>query len=89
MKRILLVGVKLYRGWISPALHTIFPGECGYRPTCSEYAAEAIELYGAWKGGRMAVWRILRCNPWTRGGFDPVPLPNTEENSEVPYAGPR
>lgn len=42
-------------------------------PTCSQYAKEAIEKYGALKGGRLAVWRILRCNPFTRGGYDPVP----------------
>lgn len=46
---------------------------CKYVPTCSQYAIEAIEKYGALKGGLLAVWRILRCNPFSKGGFDPVP----------------
>ena len=46
---------------------------CKYYPTCSRYAIEAIEKYGAFKGGRLAAWRILRCNPFSKGGYDPVP----------------
>ena len=46
---------------------------CKYVPTCSQYAIEAIEKYGALKGGLLAVWRILRCNPFSKGGFDPDP----------------
>ena len=46
---------------------------CKYVPTCSQYAIEAIEKYGALKGGLLAVWRIIRCNPFSKGGFDPVP----------------
>ena len=46
---------------------------CKYIPTCSQYAIEAIERYGALKGGLLAVWRIIRCNPFSKGGFDPVP----------------
>ena len=46
---------------------------CRYIPTCSEYAVEAIERYGALKGGRLAAWRLLRCNPFSKGGYDPVP----------------
>jgi hypothetical protein len=46
---------------------------CRYIPTCSQYALEAVEKYGAFKGGCMAIWRILRCNPFSKGGFDPVP----------------
>ncbi|NBI60693.1 membrane protein insertion efficiency factor YidD [Lachnospiraceae bacterium] len=46
---------------------------CKYTPTCSKYGIEAIEKYGALKGGVLAVWRILRCNPFAKGGFDPVP----------------
>ena len=46
---------------------------CKYIPTCSQYAIEAIEKYGALKGGLLAAWRILRCNPFSKGGFDPVP----------------
>ena len=47
--------------------------KCPYCPTCSEYGLEAIEKYGALKGGAMAAWRILRCNPFSKGGYDPVP----------------
>jgi putative membrane protein insertion efficiency factor len=46
--------------------------KCKYLPTCSQYAVDAIEKYGAIKGGLMACWRILRCNPFSKGGFDPV-----------------
>lgn len=46
---------------------------CIYYPTCSQYAIEAIEKYGAIKGGALAAWRILRCNPFAKGGYDPVP----------------
>jgi putative membrane protein insertion efficiency factor len=75
-QRILLAILDLYRRWISPALHAVFPsGGCGYQPTCSQYAGEAIAMHGARRGGWMALKRILRCHPLTRGGFDPVPLP--------------
>jgi len=46
---------------------------CRYYPSCSNYAIEAIEKYGLIKGGGLAAWRLLRCNPWSRGGYDPVP----------------
>ncbi len=46
---------------------------CRFVPTCSQYAFEAVERYGAFRGGCMAVWRILRCNPFNPGGYDPVP----------------
>ena len=45
---------------------------CKYRPTCSEYALQAVEKHGAIKGSFMAIWRILRCNPFSKGGYDPV-----------------
>lgn len=47
-------------------------GFCRYKPTCSEYAISAIEKYGFFRGGFKAIWRILRCNPWSKGGWDPV-----------------
>lgn len=54
-------------------LKLYFPhGFCRFRPTCSEYAIEAIEKKGIIKGGFMSAWRILRCNPWNKGGYDPV-----------------
>ena len=71
MKRFLLVCIRFYLRNISPYKRK---GPCcRYIPTCSQYAVTAIERYGAWKGGWMALWRILRCNPFSRGGYDPVP----------------
>lgn len=69
MKAALLLLIRFYRAAISP----LFPPSCRYVPTCSAYAMEAIEEYGAWRGGWMAVKRILRCHPFHKGGYDPVP----------------
>ena len=69
MKKLLIWLIRLYQRYISPVKYT----RCPYMPTCSCYGLEAIEKYGALKGGTMAVWRILRCNPFSHGGYDPVP----------------
>ncbi len=69
MKRVMIAIVRAYRKYISPLL----PPSCRFTPTCSEYAIEAIQKHGAWKGGMLALWRILRCNPFCKGGYDPVP----------------
>ena len=69
MQKLLIALIRFYRKHISP--HT--PPTCRYIPTCSQYALEAITEYGAWKGTLLAAWRILRCNPFSRGGYDPVP----------------
>jgi len=68
MKRPALALIRFYKRFISPGL----PPSCRFQPTCSEYAYEAIDRYGIIKGGRLAVWRILRCNPWGVSGWDPV-----------------
>jgi uncharacterized protein len=68
MKSLALRLLRFYKRWISPVL----PPSCRYVPTCSEYAMEAVERYGAWSGGFMAVWRLLRCHPLAKGGLDPV-----------------
>ena len=68
MKRVLIALVKFYRKYISP----LRPPCCRYYPTCSQYALEALEKYGALKGGWLALRRILRCNPFHKGGYDPV-----------------
>jgi putative membrane protein insertion efficiency factor len=60
--------LRVYKGTISP----LFLPSCRYVPTCSEYAAEAVSLYGPLRGIGMALWRLLRCHPFTCGGFDPV-----------------
>ena len=62
-------GIRVYQKYLSPLKQT----KCPYYPTCSQYGLEAIEKYGAVKGGAMGVWRVLRCNPFSRGGYDPVP----------------
>ena len=70
MKRLLLTLIKFYQNAISPW----FPARCRFRPTCSQYAVEAITKYGAAKGGWLALKRFLRCHPFTkRDPFDPVP----------------
>ena len=73
MKKLLLAMIRFYRRRISP--HT--PPACRFQPTCSQYALTAVERYGAWKGTRLALWRILRCNPFSKGGYDPVPEDTT------------
>ena len=67
-KIVVLSMLRAYKWAISP----LFPPACRYVPTCSEYAMEAIERYGALRGGFMAFARLLRCHPFTRGGYDPV-----------------
>ena len=68
-KRILLWLIRFYQRSISPR----HPACCRFIPTCSQYALEAIPRYGALKGGFLALRRILRCNPFCKGGYDPVP----------------
>jgi hypothetical protein len=65
---VLIAAIKFYRGYISP----LKPPTCRFVPTCSEYALLAIEKYGALRGLKMAVCRILRCHPFNPGGYDPV-----------------
>ena len=69
MKRLMLFLIRFYKREISPHLKP----SCRYIPTCSEYAQTAIERFGAGRGGAMAFKRILRCNPFAKGGYDPVP----------------
>ena len=69
MKRLLLALIGAYQRWISP----LKPRRCRYEPTCSAYAAESVRRFGAVRGLTLAAWRLLRCNPFSHGGFDPVP----------------
>ena len=69
MKKLMIFLIELYRKYISPMKST----KCPYIPTCSEYGLEAVKKYGALKGGFLALWRIIRCNPFSKGGYDPVP----------------
>ncbi|HMD54203.1 MAG TPA: membrane protein insertion efficiency factor YidD [Phycisphaerae bacterium] len=66
--KLLLLLLRIYQWTLSP----IFGGRCRFSPSCSVYAVEAIQEYGPWRGSWMALWRILRCHPLAKGGYDPV-----------------
>ncbi|MGD2054524.1 MAG: membrane protein insertion efficiency factor YidD [Gammaproteobacteria bacterium] len=72
MRQILIALIKLYRYAISPYLAP----SCRYTPTCSSYAIEAVQRFGIFRGGWMAIRRISRCHPWHEAGYDPVPENN-------------
>jgi putative membrane protein insertion efficiency factor len=67
-RAVVLAPVVAYRRLISPAL----PRRCKYEPTCSRYTVQAVGEYGILRGLVLAAWRLLRCNPWSHGGYDPV-----------------
>lgn len=69
MKTIVLRAIRFYQRRVSPLKGR---GSCRFYPTCSQYALEAVDKYGVFRGGILAVWRILRCNPFSRGGYDPL-----------------
>lgn len=69
ISRLLILPIRGYQKYISP----LFPPACRFTPTCSQYAIEALRKHGPIKGFALAVWRILRCNPWGGSGYDPVP----------------
>ena len=71
MKKILLFLLKIYKKYISPMFKAIGV-ECKYYPTCSEYTRQAIEEYGAIKGSVLGIIRIIKCNPFSKGGYDPL-----------------
>jgi putative membrane protein insertion efficiency factor len=68
MRKVFILVIKGYKKFISP----ILPPSCRFYPTCSEYSIQAFEKYGVIKGGAKSIWRILRCNPFNKGGYDPV-----------------
>jgi putative membrane protein insertion efficiency factor len=68
LRRTATAPIRLYQRAISPAI----PRRCKYEPSCSRYAVQAIERYGILLGLALAAWRLLRCNPWSHGGYDPV-----------------
>ncbi len=70
MKKLLIGAIKFYRKYLSGLKRN---STCIYIPTCSQYGIEAIEKYGAIKGLILTIWRVLRCNPFAKGGYDPVP----------------
>lgn len=69
LKKLFIFFIKFYQKYISPLKTT----KCPYYPSCSAYGLEAVQKHGAIKGGLLALWRILRCNPFSKGGYDPVP----------------
>lgn len=69
MRKLLIVIIRLYQRFISPLLGN----HCRFEPSCSQYTIEALEMHGVFKGGLYAVWRLLRCQPFCKGGYDPVP----------------
>jgi uncharacterized protein len=68
LRRTATAPIRLYQRAISPTI----PRRCKYEPSCSRYAVQAIERYGILRGLVLAAWRLLRCNPWSHGGYDPV-----------------
>lgn len=70
LKKLILFLIRTYQVTLSPRFSG---GACRFTPTCSQYAMEAIETHGLIKGSALAFWRILRCNPFCKGGYDPVP----------------
>ena len=74
--------IKFYQKCISP----LFPPKCKYYPTCSCYALTAVKKFGAVRGSALAVWRILRCNPWSLGGIDYVPEKFTFKVKKIDYS---
>ena len=69
LRRIAVLPIRFYQACISP----LFPPACRFQPTCSQYALEAVMKHGLFKGGWLALRRILRCHPWGGSGYDPVP----------------
>jgi uncharacterized protein len=69
VKRVVLAPARAYQHWISPSQ----PRRCKYEPTCSAYAVESVERFGVARGTILAAYRLVRCNPFSNGGFDPVP----------------
>ena len=68
LRRVFIAPIRFYQRFISPGLTR----RCKYEPSCSRYAVQAIERYGILRGLVLASWRLLRCNPWSHGGYDPV-----------------
>jgi putative membrane protein insertion efficiency factor len=70
MKIVVLAALRAYKRYLSPML----PNACRFVPTCSEYAMEAVDRYGVFRGTGLALWRLLRCHPLAKAGHDPVPV---------------
>lgn len=73
VKTIVVALIRLYQMLLSPIIHLVPGSGCRYLPTCSQYAIEAVQTHGIFKGVALGIYRILRCNPWGSSGHDPVP----------------
>lgn len=82
---LLVTPIRLYQRFVSP----LTPPSCRYHPSCSTYAVEAITVHGPLKGPLLSGWRLLRCNPWTKGGVDPVPARGSWLPDVLPDGKPR
>ena len=84
MKRVFMGIIRYYQSTFSPdhgPMKALYPnGYCPYQPTCSEYGYQAFDRHGVIKGIFLTAWRIIRCNPWTKGGPDPVPGTNEKSS---------
>lgn len=82
----MIAGIIGYRRYVSPLLGQ----RCRFEPSCSSYALDALSIYGAWTGSRLAAWRLLKCQPFHPGGFDPVPgsLRESDAFTETPEHDP-
>lgn len=69
LRQAFILPIRLYQGTIS----RVTPATCRFKPTCSQYAVEAVECHGIWRGSLYTIWRLLRCNPFVEGGWDPIP----------------
>jgi len=80
LAKLILAAIWVYKKVVSPWL----PPCCRFTPSCSEYAAEAVAKHGVLKGSALAAWRLLRCQPFCKGGYDPVPdIPNKADEAKV------
>jgi putative membrane protein insertion efficiency factor len=73
MARLLILFIRGYQRFLSPLLVALMGPSCRFEPSCSQYAIDALRTHGFFRGSLYAIWRILRCHPFTRGGYDPVP----------------
>lgn len=80
LRKLAVLPVRLYRRFLSP----LKPRMCRFAPTCSQYAIEVVEAHGIVRGGGLAIWRVLRCQPFSRGGYDPVPPPRRARRDTPP-----
>ncbi|MBE6454006.1 MAG: membrane protein insertion efficiency factor YidD [Alphaproteobacteria bacterium] len=77
LKKLMILLIRFYQKIISPLL----PNVCRYKPSCSEYFIEALQIHGVFRGTFLGIKRILKCHPWGKSGYDPVPLKKTNKDN--------